>query len=67
MKITNSEEYEDFFYRADTKGISFADFREAYEYDDNVAWRLDHGHLANLLEEALARLGAAYSTGWEDD
>lgn len=64
MKITNPEEYEDFFYKADTKGISLAEFRQAYEYDDNVVWRLDHGHLANLLEDAMSQMDEWFKEPW---
>ena len=53
MAITNPQEYEDFFYEADTGGLTLERFMEALDYDDNVCWRLDPGHLVNLLEESL--------------
>lgn len=33
------------------------DFATAWESDDTVAWRVETGHLVNLLEDAFDRLG----------
>lgn len=37
---------------------SLADFRQIYDEDDSIWWRLSCGHHQNLLDEALGELDA---------
>lgn len=36
---------------------SLEEFSYWYEYDPNLVWRIHQGHIVNLLDDALERLG----------
>lgn len=50
------EEYQEALKRAEERTPSLEEFRRMEEYDDNVVWRLDQGHIVNLLDMALEEL-----------
>lgn len=47
------EEYEAALIDLNYRTPSLEMFREMEEYDDNVVWRMETGHLVNLLDAAL--------------
>lgn len=50
---TDKHEYQAWLASIDTDGVSLQEYRRYSSYDDNLVWRLDPGHVVNLLEEAM--------------
>jgi hypothetical protein len=49
-------EYQEALKKAEARTPSLEEFRRMEAYDDNVVWRLDQGHIVNLLDMALEEI-----------
>lgn len=51
--MSKKEKYAKFLKACELQTPSLDDYRKWVEYDSNLPWRLEHGDLLNLLEEAI--------------